>query len=137
MSKSSCILLSLFAVIAIASLTADAADDKPVEKPTPNFIGRIVMLVVDHSNAMESKRGTEYLENAQLQEIGGRYFIFGDAYSPNSEKSESDESSEASEDWRKGSQVGIAWDKVQQFYVFSPEQMDNMVKKWTKDRTEQ
>ena len=61
--------------------------------------------------------------------IGGRYFIVGDAYSS---KSEAD-STKIGED----SQVGIAWDESSQFYVFSPEQMDNMVKKWAKDRAEQ
>ncbi len=124
-------LFALLTVAAVIAMIAHAADDKPAEKRAPDFAGRIVMLVVDHSNALENKRGSEYLENAQLQEIGGRYFILGDAYSPKSE------AEDPSEDWRKGSQVGIAWEKVQQFYVFSPEQMDNMVKKWAKDRAEQ
>ena len=102
---------------------ASAAEGGNNAQPGIDFKGKVVLLIVDYSNALENQRDTEYLSNAVIQKLGDRYFITGDAYSLR------DAPESARRDWRKGSHIGIAWEKVQQFYVFSPEKMEEIIKR--------
>jgi hypothetical protein len=117
--KAKWVLLILFAYHS----PTHAAEDSSDEQAGIDFKGKVVLLIVDHSNALENKRDTEYISNAVIQKLGGRYFITGNAYSLE------DAPDNAPRDWRKGSQLGIAWEKVQQFYIFSPERMEEMIKR--------
>jgi len=110
-----------------SAFTAEEAADKA---PALDMKGKVVMLMVDYSSALEDKRSSEYLLDASIQELGGRYFITGRAYSLKEPPKDSPF------DWRKGAQIGIAWDKVQQFYIFAPEQMEEIIKKRVEERDE-
>jgi hypothetical protein len=110
-----------------SALTAEESADK---SPALDMKGKVVMLMVDYSSALEDKRSSEYLMDAVVQEIGGRYFITGRAYSLKEPPKDSPI------DWRKGAHIGIAWDKVQQFYIFAPEQMEEIIKKRVEERDE-
>src|SRR5436305_82318 len=92
------------------SLWAEEASHKP--RPSdPDFSNKIVVVIIDQSSAVERRQNTEVLEHATMSQIGGRYFIVGNAYSP----------SDLSTNWRTGSQVGVAWEKVHMYYAYSPE----------------
>ena len=130
MSRRKWIAPIVLALIGVGLLRAFAAEETAPEQPTLDFKGRVVLLIVDYSNAVENRRGTEYVENAVLQKLGNRYFITGKAYSMK-ERPE-----DAPPDWRKGSRIGIAWEKVQQFYAFSPEQMDEIMKRRMEEEEE-
>ena len=120
------ILLAAFA-LCVPATTAAESDAK--EQSSMNFKGKVVLLIIDHSSALEKKSDTEYISDAVVQKLGNRFFITGAAYS----FKETEESSKPRADWRKGSQIGVAWDKVQQYYVFSPERMDEIMKKRQED----
>lgn len=77
-----------------------------------------MVLLVDRSNALEQKNDSEVIENARMASIGGRIFVTGTAY-PNPGDSN---------DWRKGAEVGVAWEEVTSFYIYSKEQFQNYAK---------
>jgi hypothetical protein len=123
--------ISLGLLVLVACAVPALAENESGDDQSPlDFKGKVVLLILDQSNALEHKSGSEYLRDAVIQELGGRFFITGSAYSF------AGTTDEPPRDWRKGSQIGIAWDKVQQFYVFSPEQMDEMLKKRMEEEDE-
>jgi hypothetical protein len=112
------VLSTVAATYCVAILSAEEAAD---EQSLPSFKDRIVLLAIDDSSVLENKRGSAYLKEPVLQKVGNRYFIIGDAYMPKSED-------ESRTPWQMGAQVGIAWDKVQAFYVYTPERMEEIWK---------
>jgi hypothetical protein len=113
-------ILSLFA----ACLSSAASPEKDAnEQSSVSFKGKVVLLIIDRSSALEKKSDTEYISDAVIQKLGDRYFITGAAYSWK------DDTAKDRHDWRKNSQIGVAWEKVQQYYVFSPERMEEIMKK--------
>src|SRR3954465_443369 len=110
-------ILMLFAA---SVLPTHAAENETKKQSAINFKGKVLLLIIDRSSALEKKSDTEYLSDAVVQKLGDRYFITGTAYSWK------DEATKDRHDWRKGSQIGVAWEKVQQYYVFSPERMDEI-----------
>jgi hypothetical protein len=119
--------LAVFLLAAVGASTAFAAEETASNSSPANFKGKVVMLMVDYSSALEDKRSTEYISDAAVEEIGGRYFVTGKAYSMKEPPKDSPP------DWRKGAYIGIAWDKVQQFYVFTPDQIEEMLKRRMND----
>jgi hypothetical protein len=111
------------AVLYVGSSLLLAANETAKADTDIDFSGKVVLLIVDYSNAVENKRGTEYLNEPVIKKIGDRYFIAGKAFSLKESPAGTDD------DWRKGSDVGIAWEKVQQYYVFSPDKMVEIIKK--------
>ena len=100
-----------------ASAAAEDTANAPQEQPL-DFTGKIVVLVLDESIAMERKSGTEILANAHIRLLGDRYFIVGKAYAvPDDAPS-----------WRTGTEVGVAWSRVKAFYAYTPELFDNYLK---------
>ncbi|MGD9635868.1 MAG: hypothetical protein AB7G28_14560 [Pirellulales bacterium] len=111
--------LTTLGVISIGSLIAVAADIPEAPETSPiDFTGKIILLLVDRSNALEQKNDSEVIENARMANIGGRIFVIGTAY-PNPHELN---------DWRKGAEVGVAWEEVTSFYIFSKEQFQNYAK---------
>jgi|tagenome__1003787_1003787.scaffolds.fasta_scaffold20522624_2 hypothetical protein len=117
----------LLAVFADCGLPTHAAEKDAKEQSSLTFKGKVLLLIIDRSSALEKKSDTEYLSDAVVQKLGDRYFITGAAYSWK------DDAAKDRHDWRKGSQIGVAWEKVQQYYVFSPERMDEIMKKRQED----
>jgi hypothetical protein len=114
-------------VIAFWSLSGSAADDKLREEPAIDFAGKVVMLTPISSNALATENVAEVLESPTIQKIGGKMFFVGAAKAaPDEEKF----------DWRKGTRVGVAVDQVESFYVYTPEQYDEMQKTMASDETE-
>jgi len=106
----------------LSALAAASDDlDNPASPPSPIFAGKIVVLIVDQSNALEQRSDSEVLTDAVVREIGNRFFITGTAYSP----------PEVEANWRTGAEVGIAWEKVKTYYAYPPEQFKNYAKMWT------
>jgi hypothetical protein len=114
-------------MIATWSLSGLAADDKPREEYAVNFAGKIVMLTPANTNALASDNVAEVLKDAAIQNIGGRLFFIGAAQSA---------PDDAKYDWRKGSQVGVAIDQIESFYVFTPEQYDEMQRAMSSEGSE-
>ena len=114
--------LNCFMVLLIVSALPNASfvaagEGKAEVAKAPVFDtgGKIMVLLVDRSNALEQRHDSEVIENAKFQTIGGRLFIVGTAYeNPNDEH-----------DWRKGAEVGVAWEEVTSFYLYSSEQFQN------------
>jgi hypothetical protein len=116
-------LLALYLLVVVGASTAFTAEEAKSNSSTANFKGKVVMLMVDYSSALEDKRSTEYIIDPAVEEIGGRYFVTGKAYSMKEPPKDSPP------DWRKGAHIGIAWEKVQQFYVFAPDEIEEMLKR--------
>lgn len=102
------------------SLFAEEASHKSPSSE-PDFSDKIVVVIIDQSSAVERRQNTEILDHAVMSQIGGRHFIVGNAYSP----------SDVPPNWRTGSQVGVAWEKVHMYYAYTPEQFKNYSKKWS------
>lgn len=106
------------------SAPSDVDSDRPVAQT--DFQGQIVVIVVDQSSAIETRNRTEILRDPQIRMIGNRYFIVGKAVQrPGGEK-----------DWRTGAEVGMAWDVVQQYYAYSPNDFETYLKGWAEDEDE-
>jgi thymidylate kinase len=118
----------MLVLVAVLAIVTRAADNSAKEHADIDFKGKVVVLVVDRSSALEKKVDTGYISDAVIQKIGDRYFISGAAYSW---KDDTDKA--PSRDWRRGSQVGVAWDSVKAFYLYSPKRMEEMIKKRTED----
>jgi hypothetical protein len=114
-------------LIAFWSLSGSAADDKLREEPTIDFAGKVVMLTPTSSNALANENVAEVLESPTIQKVGGKMFFVGAA------KAASDDEKF---DWRKGTRVGVAVNQVESFYVYTPEQYDEMQKTMAADETE-
>jgi hypothetical protein len=117
-------LTAIAATVIIGAYTYSvcADDSSHKEKPSdPDFTGKIVVVIIDQSSAVERRQNTEILDHATMTQIGGRHFIVGNAYSP----------SDVPANWRTGSQVGVAWEKVHMYYAYTPEQFKNYSKKWS------
>jgi hypothetical protein len=116
LAAASLVLIAAYAY----SVVADDAAQK-AKPPSPDFSGKIVVVIIDQSSAVERRENTEVLEDAAMSQIGGRYFIVGKAYTP----------AEVSTNWRSGSQVGVSWEKVHMYYAYTPEQFKNYAKRWS------
>ena len=67
-------ILSLFA----ACLSSAASPEKDAnEQSSVSFKGKVVLLIIDRSSALEKKSDTEYISDAVIQKLGDRYFITG------------------------------------------------------------
>lgn len=114
-----CVITLLLA----STFATQAADDSTKDETVAAFKDKILMLVVDRSNALEKKTETEYISDAAIQKIGNRFFVTGTAYSFKNVAGK-----ELPYDWRRGSQVGVAWDTVRAYYAYSPEGLEEMMK---------
>jgi hypothetical protein len=112
---------ALLMIIAIGSLSSaeDKHGDQDDDSAT-NFAGKIVMVIVDRSSALEQDKTSEIFTNAAIRKIGDRYFITGTAYPrPNAEN-----------DWRGGAEAGVVWEHVHQYYAYTPEQFKKLEASW-------
>ncbi|HEX3599511.1 MAG TPA: hypothetical protein VHU84_05175 [Lacipirellulaceae bacterium] len=111
--------LLILAIIGYSLLAREVP--QKADSTEPDFSGKIVVVIIDRSSAVERREDTEVIENASMVQVGNRPFIIGKAYSP--------EGVEAN--WRTGSDVGVAWEKVQVYYAYTPEQFKNYAKRWS------
>jgi hypothetical protein len=110
--------VSILGICAYSLFAADAANK--TGSSNPDFTGKFVVVIIDQSSAVERRQNTEVLTDASMRQIGGRYFIVGKAYQPEG----------VSANWRTGSEVGVAWEKVHVYYAYTPEQFKNYSKRW-------
>lgn len=110
--------VSILGVCAYSLFAADATNK--TDSSNPDFTGKFVVVIIDQSSAVERRQNTEALTDASMRQIGGRYFIVGKAYQPEG----------VSANWRTGSEVGVAWEKVHVYYAYTPEQFKNYSKRW-------
>jgi hypothetical protein len=112
---------SVVAILGVCTYSLLAADKaNKTESSNPDFTGKFVVVIIDQSSAVERRQNTEVLTDVAMRQIGGRYFIVGKAYQPES----------VSANWRTGSEVGVAWEKVHVYYAYTPEQFKNYSKRW-------
>jgi len=119
----------VLALLATGYLSSHAAESGAKEPASIDFKGKVLLLIIDRSGPLEKKDDSEYISDAVLQKLGDRYFVTGNAYTYKDAPGDR-------HDWRKGAQVGIAWEKVQQYYVYSPERIDEIMKKRYEDDKE-
>ncbi len=109
----------IIGICAYSLLAADTA--QTAETAVTDFTGKFVVLIIDQSSAVERRQNTEVLENAKMVQIGGRHFIVGKAYTPEG----------VGANWRTGSELGVAWDKVHVYYTYTPEAFKSYSKRWS------
>lgn len=102
------------------------ADDSKNPLPTHDFSGKVVMLEVDRSIAVESKSSSLVLKDPIVTKIGDRYFIRGLGHAPASH----------ADSWYHGVEVGVAWDSVARFYAMPPEKFEEYAAQWNEDEGE-
>ena len=112
---------SLLLMAVIGTLTAVAENETEESRSPHIFAGKIVIVITEHSNALENKQSSETLKDAEIRKLGNKFFIVGTAYTR----------SEASSDWRVGATVGVDWNIVKQFYAYTPDQYEKVDKLWT------
>lgn len=91
------------------------------------FKGRIVVLRIDQSSALETKESSRAVTQVSIQEIGGRYFVTGLAYV-------SDHPEFSSQAYLKGVSVGIAWERVSEFQAYTEDQYNAYIQAWKEIR---
>ena len=112
------------AVIVVASHSTMQADE-PTETPqvmpsvAVDFEGKVVLFAVDESSALETKRRSISLVDPKLVKIGERYFVQGKSFAP-------DEVASVFQDV----ETAVAWERVQMYYAFTPEQFEKYVEYW-------
>ena len=79
------------------------------------FEGKIVVVTVDRSSALESKSSSRSMTDAKVVEIGRRFYIIGTAYVP-------DDSNFEHYEYMQGVSIGIVWEEVSEFRAFTEEQ---------------
>jgi hypothetical protein len=129
MSTSRSIVIGgLLLCLVVGSLSAWAEEVPSDASPEANmFAGKIVWLMIDRSNAIEQSESSEVLKEPLIREMGGRFYIVGMAHTM---------AEGTDKDWRKGAEVGIDWNTVKQFYVFTPAQYEDAIKIWAEQNQE-
>ena len=128
-TKSITLLASLVVVAFIVFLrTIVQAEDKPNDprQMSEDFGDGILMLSVQQSAGMDSRRQSIMLNDPKLIEIGKRYFVRGRGHITKKQENDPNQS------WFKGVDAAFAWDDVAEFYVMTPEQIE----KYTADLEE-
>ncbi|MCO8122662.1 hypothetical protein NHH03_13020 [Stieleria sp. TO1_6] len=102
------------AVLPIAlAIETDTAAQNPAPVPENLFEGKIVTVYLDDP----LKGSGQVMKDAHLETIGGRWVLLGTGVS----------TGQAGE-WDDGLTVGISWDSVTAFYVFTQAQFDEKIK---------
>lgn len=115
----------LLAIIIVGSISA-FGESESSDPDVVSFQGKIVWAMIPSSTVLEDGRNSEILKDPVLRKIGGRFFLIGKPQQrPNSPT-----------DWRSGSEAGVAWDSVQQYYVYTPEQFEDVMKNFPNDEEE-
>jgi hypothetical protein len=122
------IIICLIVLIALGTQPGSAADNATNNNELTDFRGKIVMLIARGSGALNDEGMTEYLSDALIQKVGGRTFIVGTTANIASTTDDTDEADVADDQWRKGSQIGVAWDHVYAYYVYTPEQFEKVAR---------
>jgi len=121
MARSSLLVTgALLSIVALGSLPSAAEEGQAEDPSAISFEGKIVMVIVDRSNALEKRETSEIFKEAAIRKVGGRYFITGIAYPRPDEQN----------DWRGGAEAGVAWDHVHQYYAYTPEQFKKLEESW-------
>ena len=115
------ILIGLLLIVCVDSLPTDA-QEKVESKASGYFHGNIVIFVTNSLNVLQTEDSSETLVDPVMETIGGRLFVTG---TPKISKQPEDA---GTGDWRSGARIGIAWDEVQRFYIYTPEQFTEMEK---------
>jgi hypothetical protein len=102
------------------SLSACAANETQEKSLAVDFEGQIVWVVLKESIAIQNNPPSQVVKDASLREVGGRMFLVGTVEPhPN-----------ATDQAAPAGQVGVAWDCVQQYYVYTAKEYDALKKLW-------
>ena len=112
-------VVTLVTVVAVAVVAEEENESLPTEaSELIQFNGKIMILSVDKSSALEKGSQSSSLAEARLIEIGDRYFIVGKLHAPK----------EYLKDYpHVGAVVGYPWENVESFLLMDPEQYDDYV----------
>jgi hypothetical protein len=116
----------LFLCLVFAALSVYAVDENVEEPSAVDFEGQIVWVVLKESIAIQNNPPSQVVKDAALREVGGRVFLVG-TVEPHPDTS--DRSAPAGK-------VGVAWDCVQQYYVYTSKEYDALKKQWRANRDE-
>ncbi|HEX6962903.1 MAG TPA: hypothetical protein VF175_13620 [Lacipirellula sp.] len=81
--------------------------------------GKIVLLEVNRSNAVENDSFSALISDARITQISGRYFIFGKGYGKH-----------GSQVSTEGMLLGVPWDSVLRIQVMTEKQLDKYMEQW-------
>jgi hypothetical protein len=113
---------ALLLILVVGSMTLRSSAESPAAERPSRFQGKIVLVFVDNSSALEARSSSEFLKEPVIERIGDRDFIIGAVQLSPQERSNSQSL------WREGAIVWIAWNRVANLYVYSPEQFENTFK---------
>jgi hypothetical protein len=116
----------LFLCLVFGALSVYAVDENMAEPSAADFEGQIVWVILKESIAIQNNPPSQVVKDAALREVGGRMFLVG-TVEPHPETT--DRAAPAGK-------VGIAWDCVQQFYVYSSEEYGALKQMWQDNRDE-
>lgn len=105
-------VLTVFAAVALLACTATSQEGS-TKAETPDsqmFKDRVITVYVDDP----MKGSGQVLRNADLKEVGGRWMLIGEVVTSNRPG-----------EWADGLTVGVAWETVTAFYLFTEEQFDD------------
>ncbi len=105
-------------------LANEISEDSSMSDISEAFRGKIVMIEIDRSSALESKSNHAVLKDAQVLLIGDRYFIQGKGHTPKGYEGS----------WYKNAVVGISWSDVTRYYVMTLEQFEEYSEQYSKNR---
>ena len=108
-------LLIAAVILLVVSVCGATFYDEAIAAPQEDsvFADRIVTVYVD-----DPMNGSgQVLREATLQQIGGRWMLIGKAVSTGHP-----------DEWDAGLTVGIAWESVTAFYLFTQQQFDDKMK---------
>ncbi len=116
------LVLVLFEVITPPAIVRGEQDIAavPDDALANDFKGKIVLLEVNRSSAVESDSDTVLLQNVRVTKLGDRQFLVGIGYTPNDDK----------EYWYKDMLVGVPCDSILRFSAMTPAQCEAFMKRW-------
>jgi hypothetical protein len=116
----------LFLCLIFGSLSVYAVDDEQEEPSPVNFEGHFVWVILKESIAIQNNPPSQVVKDAALREVGGRMFLVGTV----------EPHPDTTDIAAPAGSVGVAWDCVQQYYVYTSKEYDALKKMWHANRDE-
>ncbi|SMP75035.1 hypothetical protein SAMN06265222_118114 [Neorhodopirellula lusitana] len=110
------VLLMAFSAFCV-SLTPAIAQGHGRENAANPFEGKLVRIYTDN----KKENNGCMLQNASLEEIGGRMMLVGTSAD-----------AVAYDNWASGMQIGVAWGTVTMYYLMTPEEYEAQVERYSR-----
>ena len=114
-------------VAAVLLSPASVSGAESFEDASTSFEGKIVVFIVDESTTLEAKTDRVTISSPSVVDLGSRPFVFGQRFEKDSQNSSADGKDRLPH-------VGIACDRIVGFFVFTPESLNEWLKRNEDDR---